>query len=310
MTSTLLPKMCNAWIYLNEDEPKNTAGVPVIYDDPTSSFQRLITENIYQHVDILFICFAETVPTSSNTIPPGDGSSYTIQMGQGDHPTPPPPCQVPPPPPPIPIRYTNQNYLDFVVRDARRSNPKIKILMTLVWGRGIDLVDIFLPNGKTDTQNAQSFAENLLSFLQAHDLDGFDIDWEFPISDRTSKSQMTTLMVAIGSIFAQQTKKYWFTLSPVTTSNLDGPTVNTNIDFLNLQIYGGTSPFDYTSIGIESAKLAYGAKFESKFESANTAYDAYQKGGYQIATTWRLNSGNYVYEQDNQKAFYNLIHGS
>lgn len=67
--------MVNAWIYLNEDEPLGST-----YDSPDSCYQRLINNDVYKAIDLLSMCFVETVPTSETTVPSGDGSSYTLQM--------------------------------------------------------------------------------------------------------------------------------------------------------------------------------------------------------------------------------------
>jgi hypothetical protein len=60
-------KMVNAWIFLNEDDPDGTT-----YNSPTSCYQTLIKNNVYRSVDLLYLCFATTIPTSAKSIPPGD----------------------------------------------------------------------------------------------------------------------------------------------------------------------------------------------------------------------------------------------
>lgn len=288
-----LPALCNAWIFLNEDEPTDASGNPVGYNDPSSSYQRMITHKIYAAVDMLCICFAEAVPTSPMTVPSGTGDSYTLQIGASPHPD----------------GLTNQDYLTYVIRDARAVNPDIKLLMTLVWGNGEEINAIFQNNGQSDAANAAAFARNLVAYLQHYGLDGFDIDWEYPLSSDTSEAHMTALLTAIGDQFAHQSGKYWLTLSPNDAGNLDGATVNANVDFLNLQLYGAAWPAAFTAIGIDASKLAYGAKFESEYEDAATAHANMVAGGYSVATQWRLNSGNFVYEQDQQVALWKLIHG-
>ena len=281
--------MVNAWIFLNEDEPSETN-----YDSPTSCFQALIQNNVYQAVDMLFICFAATAATGANTIPSGDGSSYTLQMGASSHPG----------------GLTNQDYMNYVLRDARAANPNIKFMMTLLWGDEDTLAKIFSNSNYSDQQNAENFAANLLAYLEYYDLDGFDIDWESPLSDGTSENQMTLLLSAIGAQFQKQTgKKYYLTLSPATSTNLDGAAVNANVDFLNLQLYSGfTSPGEFQSLGIDTGLFAYGAKFESNYQTAQAAYeDNRQNYGYGIFTNWRLNSENFEFEQDQQVELHKLV---
>lgn len=290
--ATTLPIMCNAWILLKEDEPKDASGNDVGYDDPSSCYQRLITHKVYAAVDMLCICFAETVPTSPTTVPSGTGDSYTVKIQDKQHPG----------------GLTNQNYLAYVIRDARAANPAIKLLITLDWGDG-DLINrIFQGNGQDDAANAYAFASNLMSYLDHYGLDGFDIDWERPVSTDTSEARMSALLNAINYQFIHQSGKYWLTLSPNDACNLDGATVNATVDFLNLQFYGAATAGQFTAIGIDRAKLAYGAKFESEVEDAQTAFNQMTAGGYRVATAWRLNSGNYVYEQDQQVALWKLIH--
>ncbi|MBY0430501.1 MAG: glycoside hydrolase family 18 protein [Rhodospirillales bacterium] len=287
-------RMVNAWIFLNEDEPSNTD-----YNDPSSCYQTLISGNVYQSVDILYLCFATTTPVSATTIPSqsaAPANSYTIEMGASSHPG----------------GLTNQDYMNYVIRDARADNPKIKIAMTLNWGDGSLLANIFSNQQYTPQQNAEYFAANLMAYLKYYNLDGFDIDWESPICDDTTQEQFSLLITAIGTEFQQQTdKKYYLTLSPAEVGNLDSNAVNQYVDFVNLQLYSGfTSPVQFTDAGVKSSLFAYGAKFESAYQTAQGAYeDNKNKYGYSIFTNWRLNSDNYVFEQAQQKKLYTLVFG-
>jgi hypothetical protein len=100
--------LVNAWIFLNEDQPDGTN-----YNSSNSSYQRLIQRAIYPSVDILNICFVTILPTGPKTVPPGDGSSYTLSTGD--------------PPPQHPGGLTNQDYMLFTLRDSHRINPRIKM---------------------------------------------------------------------------------------------------------------------------------------------------------------------------------------
>ena len=281
-------KLVNAWIFLNDDVPTGT-----IYTTPDSCYQRLIKESVYQSADILFICFVTTTPTSATTIPAGDGSSYTIEIGAASHPG----------------GLTNQDYMNYVIQDARKNNPNIKIAVTLDWGDGRLLSNIFSNPHYSPQQNAYNFAANLMAYLQHYDLDGFDIDWESPISEQTTQDQFKLLVNAIGTQFKQQTDKhYYLTLSPAEVGNLDATAVNNNMDFLNLQLYGGARPDDFKNAGVNQSLFAYGAKFESDRQTAEQAYeDNAEHYHYGIFTVWRLNSGNYEFEQTQQQKLYQLV---
>lgn len=290
-------KLVNAWIFLNEDEPAGTN-----YNSPNSCYQSLIQNNVYQAIDVLYLCFVTTVPTGPDTCPVGDGSSYTIEIGASAHPQ----------------GLTNQDYMNYVIRDARKNNPNIKIAVTLNWGDGNLLSNIFPAPNNPDQQSADNFAANLMDYLKSFDLDGFDIDWESPISDQTTQDQFKLLINAIGAQFKQQTDRhYYLTLSPAEVGNLDAESVNNNMDFVTLQLYSGfTTPSEFTQAGIQKSLLAYGAKFEADgpsgptgqgHQTAKNAYAEYTKGGYSVITNWRLNSENYEFEQAQQKELYQLV---
>ena len=188
-------KMVNAWMLVIEDDPAGTD-----YNNPNSCYQKLIKDNIYRCVDLLYLGFAETVPTSAKTVPAGDGSSYTTQISSGDDHR---------------SGLTNQDYMNYIMRDAKKSNPKIKIAVMLGYVNRDWLSQIFPDPAKPDAASADKFAANLMSYLKHYGLDGFDIDWEYPIASYTTQDQIRLLIDAIGAQFKRQTDKhYYLTLSP------------------------------------------------------------------------------------------------
>ena len=280
-------KLVNAWIFLNEDEPSGTN-----YNSPNSCYQTLITNNVYQCVNILYLCFAETIPSPDNDF-------YTIEIGNASHPG----------------GLTNQDYMNYILRDARANNPDIKIAMTLDYGKTSILSNIFANSHYSDQENADGFAANLAAYMKEYDLDGFDLDWEAPVCDAITKEQFQLLIDGIRAAFDTLEKEtgtyYYLTLSPAEVGTLDADAVNDSVDFLNLQLYSGfTSPEEFTSAGVDQDLLAYGAKFESNYQTAQNAYQGYEQGGYTVITQWRLNSDNYEYEQAQQKELYQLVMGS
>ena len=98
------------------------------------------------------------------------------------------------------------------------------------------------------------------------------------------------------------------TMCPATTSNLDAETVSDHFDIIAFQMYYSTElPEEFINYGIRPDAFAYGAKFESGFQTAAAAYEQMQTYGFKAVTTWRLNSGNYIYEQDQQLALSKLV---
>ena len=284
-------KSVNAWIYLAEDDPPNTN-----YKSPNSSYQSLINFGVYKYVDMVNICFFEIVPVQ------GTPGSYTIALETAS--------------PPHPTPYTNQDYMNFMIQDARAANPNIKILTTLDFGgNGNELTQIFSGDQSQWPSQAASFANNVVAYLEANKLDGFDIDWEAPLSSVTPKDQMSLVLQALRTAFNTPSKRYLITLSPAVTENLDGSVVNDTVDFLNLQLYSGfTDPQDFTNIGISKSLLAFGAKFEwtngvKPFQNAQQAYHGYSSGDYNVITQWRLNSNDFQFEQAQQMILSQLVYG-
>lgn len=298
-----LPPMCNAWMYLNEDDPLGTN-----YNSPTSAFQRIISEGLYQANDIINLCFVDIVPTSSNTIPEGDGSSYTLCLDKVTHPkdkdgTAP----------------TNQDYLEWIARDAKKANPNIKVCLTLLYGKQHLISQIYPDPDKPDQASAEAFANNVVAYLKHYGLDGFDIDWEWHyISDDTTQAQFKTTFFAVGP--ALKAAGMLLTMGPATTHNLDPQTVNEHFDIIAFQMYSSTSlPGEFVSCGIRPDAFAYGAKFEAPgpstpcgagVQTAAEAFEQMQTYGFKAVTTWRLNSENYITEQDQQLALSKLVKGS
>lgn len=287
--------LVNAWIYLNEDEPEGTT-----YNSPNSCYQTLIQNNVYQAMDILYMCFVETVPTSSTTIPAGDGSSYTIVMGNAPH---------------------NQVYMENILRDAPQNNPNLKFGVTLDYGgAGTQISSIFSNPNYTPEQNAANFAQNLLKYMQHYGLTGFDVDWEWNLSTVTTTDQFKTLFKAIGEVFQQQSEQYYLSISPATNDHTDVDTINNYIDFVNLQMYYSTGlPSRFK--GVNQNLFGYGVKFEANGQTTNPWYTGNQTAlnGYQLNTAnnhfdtyinWRLNSQNFMFEQTQQQVLYGLVHNN
>jgi hypothetical protein len=291
--SSKLPAMNNAWIFLNEDNPTGTN-----YNDPTSQYQRIISEGLYELSDMISLCFVDIVPTSADTIPAGDGSSYTLFLDAVTHPAG-PNGEMP----------TNQDYMEWIVRDAKQANPKIKVLLTLLYGKQHMISQIYPDPANPDAASAQAFANNVVTYLQHYNLDGFDIDWEWDyLSDDTTQAQFKTTFSAVGP--ALKTNGMLLTMGPATTNHLDPDTVNQHFDVIAFQMYYSTSlPGEFVDYGIQPDAFAYGAKFESSFQTADNAYAEMQTYGFKAVTSWRLNSGNYVYEQDQYKALAKLVLG-
>ena len=271
----------NAWIYLNEDEPPGTN-----YDSANSCYQSLVQYRIYDGLDFLGIAFFDVLPTANgSTI----GVSSTASHPGG---------------------LSNQDYLNNLIRDARQINPNIKLLATMVYSGDHTLASIFAGGGDAQTQ-ATAFANNLVAYLKSAGMNGMDIDWEPPLSNDLTQSQFQTLFTTIRNVFDQQPVKYYLSMAPAwpwDVSALAG-TINSTFDFVSPQFYDGTSLQEFLDAGIAPDRMGYGAQFEpgnaAPNASAQQVWDAVSPGftdnnvhyGYQDVFVWRLNSGNFQFEQ-------------
>jgi len=285
-----LPNGFNAWIFLNEDEPPQTN-----YTSPTSCYQSLIQYKTYQSSDFLGIAFFEVVPAT------GGSSGTTIQIGSASHPG----------------GLTNQDYLNYVLRDARQVNPGIKFLATMVYSGANTLKAVFAGGGDPQ-QQATAFANNLVAYLQANGMNGMDVDWESDVTGMT-QTQFQILFSTIRQVFDQQQVKYYLTMAPAwPTSSIDYPTLNSAFDVLSPQFYDGTPLESFLSAGMAPGKIGYGAQFEpdnsAPNSSAQQVWSAVSAGfswqntdySYLDIFMWRFNSGNFQFEQAQQMILYQL----
>lgn len=292
MTTPKIPsKSVNAWIYLDEDEPKGTG-----YTSLNSSYQSLVNNNVYKSTDMVLICFFAVLPDNQGY--------YTIDIGNAGtvHPD----------------GSTTAQYLQYTISDARAQHPDVLLLGTLNYNTNT-LSQIFSSDQSQWPTEAANFATNAANYLVANQMDGLDIDWEGSYATAITPQQFSILFNAIRSAFDAVTSTYlYLSFSPAEVGNLDVATMNSCFDIVNLQLYSGfTSVGEFVNIGINPELMAYGAKFESNFQNANEAYDGAQKGfkykeqqyTYNNITQWRLNSNNYEFEQGQQVLLYEFAYG-
>jgi len=274
-----LPDGINAWIFLNEDEPPNTN-----YNSTDSCYQSLIKYKVYNSVTFLGIAFFEVIQGTNG---------YTIQIGSASHPG----------------GLTNQDYLNDVLRDARLVNPNIRFLATMVYSGDNTLAKVFSGGGDPQTA-ATAFANNLVQYLQANGMNGLDIDWEPEVSNQLTQAQFQILFSTIRQVFDQQPVKYYLSFTPAwTTPTIDYPTVNSAFDFVTPQFYDGFPLSGFLNAGVSPTKIGYGAQFEpgnsAPNASAQQVWNAVSPGftfngsqyAYRDIFVWRLNSGNFQFEQ-------------
>lgn len=276
----------NAWIFLNEDEPPGTN-----YNSADSCYQSLIQYRVYGAINLLGIAFFEVVSAA-------EGS--TIQIGEHSHPGNPSDPSQP---------LTNQDYLSYVLRDARTVNPDIKFLATMVYSGSQTLAAVFSGGGDPQTE-ATTFANNLVAYLKANGMNGLDVDWEGDVAQDMTQTQFQILFSTIRQVFDAQEEKYYLTMAPAwSDSTYDFPTLENAFDVVSPQFYDGTALSQFLGAGMSPSNIGYGAQFEpgnaAPNASAQQVWSAVSPGftyqgtsyAYQDIFVWRLNSGNFQFEQ-------------
>lgn len=249
---------------------------------PNSNFVSVKLNNVYKSLDYLCIAW------------------YGVDMTNPKQPT----------------ISTGNKGLQMIVKDAKTQNPNIKLFATLAFTNEI------LSNLQTIIDNPttlQAFATNIATYLGNNNMNGFDIDWESPISNLTS-TQSSAWLKALRQAFGST---YYISISPAVAYNLDGSTVNNTCNIINLQNYSGfTDPVDFVNIGINPSLLGFGAKFETSgnkpFQNALQACQQYQAGfkingknyAYNTICNWRLDSDDWAFEQSQQLLLSMYIKGS
>lgn len=249
---------------------------------PNSNFVSMRLNNVYKSLDYLCIAW------------------YGVDMTNPNQPT----------------ISTGNKGLQMIVTDAKTQNSNIKLFATLAF------TDEILSNLQTIIDNPttlQAFATNIATYLGNNNMNGFDIDWESPIS-YLSSTQSSAWLKALRQAFGST---YYISISPAVADNLDGNTVNNTCDIINLQNYSGfTNPDDFVNIGIDPSLLGFGAKFEtsggSPYQNAFQAYQQYEAGftangntyPYNTVCNWRLDSDDWAFEQGQQLLLSMYIKGS
>jgi chitinase len=135
-----------------------------------------------------------------------------------------------------------------VLTGLRRANPTLKILISVggwTWSGGFS-------DAVLTADSRRRFVESAIAFVQRHDLDGFDVDWEYPglpgagnTHRPEDKQNFTALMAelraALDALGREAHRTYLLTFAAgafadfITHTELDK--VQASVDFVNLMTY-------------------------------------------------------------------------
>jgi GH18 family chitinase/chitodextrinase len=193
------------------------------------------------------------------------------------------------------IQYSNVTHINYAfIRPTTTGeltsldNPqKLRDIVSLAHANGVK-VGIAV-GGWSELNNADfqsmagnasyrtTFVNNIMSFIQTYQLDGVDIDWEYPV-EGADPANFSTLMTALGNSLHAQGK---FLTAAVSAQGYFANGVQSSVfnavDFLNIMVYDGDggaghSPYSYAissldywaGRGLPAAKTVLGVPFYAR----------------------------------------------
>jgi len=178
----------------------------------------------------------------------------------------------------------NASKLSSLVSTAHANNVKVLISVG-GWNNGDDSAFRSLAGNST---SRTAFVNNIINFVNQYNLDGVDIDWEYPDTSAESSSY-TSLMSALSS--AMHSRGKLLTAAVIaygSTGDSISSTVFGYVDWLNIMDYDNTS-----GVG------------QSTYSSAVTAFD-YWVGTRGLAAS-KANLGVPFYSDPSDYAFWQLL---
>ncbi|MDG2424450.1 MAG: glycoside hydrolase family 18 protein [Phycisphaerales bacterium] len=314
-------KSVGAWLLVQEDDTLEGFN----YWNSNSSYQALIQNDVYNSVDILCISLIDTVQVNATTYPSSDhgGTGWTLHFTGGNHNA---GGQVSGAPPMPPGGYTNQNYFEQIITDARAANSHIRITVGSLYEPDT-LSRIFADPNNPTPEEAESFAENVSEFCLQHGVNGYDIDFEGNLVSGTTADQFNNIMHALGEAFNEKsTQAYggdlWLLMTPALNGNLQlngdsAAVINQYFYAMNLQEYNGQLNQDWTweDLGVNRNLFGYTGTWEPTTGQpdpptpAQVIKDNAANKSQQIMM-YRLNSGPtslWSAEQLKQKQLYSMV---
>lgn len=167
------------------------------------------------------------------------------------------------------LTYKNKGYdyqkITDLVTACRNKNPNVEILISSGYDNGTMY--------KYAAQDTQKLAKSVVDFINTHNLDGYDMDWENGIDQKC----MNDLLDALRKAFDAEKKQYKLTLAvwPQPEGLYDLGKIAKYVDQINIMSYGPNShlsdtvPAYYNSgNGIPYEKIIGGIETEIDYREA------------------------------------------
>ncbi|KAH7129591.1 hypothetical protein B0J13DRAFT_645583 [Dactylonectria estremocensis] len=225
---------------------------------------------------------------------------------------------------------------EWAIRAARSKNPSIKIILEQFYGSckgGSDYSII------KDSHAVNQYADSVSNFIETYynrtlptldgsgevsaRIDGLDIDVEGGNSSDFLPSILTAVRASLDELsYRLSATRLTVSICPAWPGGLDS-SIAQSCDYVNMQNYSGGEGLDPSVFlqaipGLsEQRQLAWG--FASETPNKNTAETFIDvkaraqdvvNGRFPGTYNWRLNSGNYAFENVFQVWLFNFVHGA
>jgi len=205
----------------------------------------------------------------------------------------------------------------WIIKTARAQNPKIKIIVSQWWGNGQGIWGSPLSELKNDAA-VTKYTESVGAFLRSYlnidgGVDGFDVDYEANNVVKNIPAILSQIRSKMNALTNETSgRPFLLSVSPATTTYLDA-VAPSSLNFINMQTYaGGTglTPQSFIQIGLTARQLLYGICPETNCFSKTAAQvkSEYTQSHLAGIHLWRLNSDNYIKENQVQEDIYKFLH--
>ncbi len=158
---------------------------------------------------------------------------------------------------------TDQQRIADLVGACRAANPSAEIFITSGYDSDGGMY-------KLAAQNPTAFANSVVAFLRANQLDGYDMDWENGIDGDALDTLLQATRSALDTAGRQDGKRYGLTMATWPSPQYHGYNMQNfpgEVDAINLMSYGASDPMtgdvsDWTSAGMPISKIVGGIEAE------------------------------------------------
>jgi len=201
-----------------------------------------------------------------------------------------------------------------VVKTARALNPNIHIVVMQMWSGGTTIDQLH-----TD-HDIQIYANSVVKFIVDQHIDGYDNDYESGNICPQAGKVFSTIRQKLDKVRAKP--PYHVSVAPSDPSYLDNDLVKSSLNYVSMQNYsggGGQTIDEYKKIFKgTNVNIIFGVDSEGAGENwpqvasstnvIDTLYDIVTKNEINGIYNWRLDSGDWIFQNAMQVYLYNKFH--